>query len=214
MISKYASNKSANRTENEENELDLDEIESSEIENQNRANDDQLPDQRQNLQQPAEKTNHQNIYQQPKETTIEQPRKNPEIRDNKSTSQDCQCNNCFQFKESDIEMVVSSTRGNGTLYYKLKFKTGRSEWHFPFKILNVLVRKFHADRTMSGKKRKRPLKKTQHKFFKKKDNSDEKETSTVNVLTNNSEMNNRSLIKESIAEKLLGVRMIKNKVYC
>jgi hypothetical protein len=40
MISKYASNKSANRTENEENELDLDEIESSEIENQNRANDD------------------------------------------------------------------------------------------------------------------------------------------------------------------------------
>ena len=97
--------------ENEENELDLDEIESGEIENQNRANDDQLPDQRQNLQQPAEKTNHQNIYKQAKETTIDQPRKNPEIRDNKSTCQDCQCNNCFQFKESDIEMVVSSTRG-------------------------------------------------------------------------------------------------------
>ena len=63
---------------------------------------------------------------------------------------------------------MSSARGNGTLYYKLKFKTGKSEWHFPCKILNVLVRQFHADRTMSGKKRKRPLKKNQDNFFEKK----------------------------------------------
>jgi len=194
--------------ENEGNELDPDEIE-----NQNQANDNQIPDQRQNLQQPAEKTNHQNIQQKPKETNIDQPRKNPEIRDNKPSCQDCQRNNCIQFKESDIERVVSSARGNGTLYYKIKFKTGKSEWHFPCKIPNVLIRQFHADRTMSGKKRKRPLQKKQHKFFEKKDTSEEKETSTVNALTNNSEVDNRISIEESITERLLGVRMIKNKAY-
>jgi len=49
-----------------------------------------------------------------------------------------------------------------SIYYKLKLKTGKSEWHLPCKIPNVLVQKFHADRTMSGKMRKRPFKKNQH----------------------------------------------------
>ena len=59
------------------------EIESGETENQYQANDNQIPDQRQNLQKPAEKTNYPNIQQKLKETNIDQPRKNPMIKDNK-----------------------------------------------------------------------------------------------------------------------------------
>ena len=61
---------------------------------------------------------------------------------------------------------------------------------------------------MSGKKRK-----TKTNFSKKEDTSEEKEISIVNVLTNYSEVDKRSSIEESSAERHLGVRMIKNKAY-
>lgn len=113
---------------------------------------------------------------------------------------------------------MASNRGNGTLYYKIKFKTGQTEWHFPCKIPTNIVRQFHADRTMSGKKRKRPLNQTKHKFFNKSDkpgNEKNNETSTnskkesVNVLSTN---NNPSL-DYSQPEKLLAVRFINQRAY-
>ncbi|CAG2255191.1 unnamed protein product [Mytilus edulis] len=96
---------------------------------------------------------------------------NATVKDNKPSCQDCKNNKCKAFKEEEIQQVLSSVRGNGTLYYKLKFtdKSRNTEWYFPCKVPAKLIREFHAQRTMSGKKRKWPLQQKKHKFFTKPD---------------------------------------------
>ena len=78
---------------------------------------------------------------------------------------DCKAGNCKPINEKDIKAIVASQRSNGALYYKLKWQDNSTDWYFPCKIPGQLIREYHANRTMSGKKRKKPLHDKQHKFF-------------------------------------------------
>ena len=70
------------------------------------------------------------------------------------------------FSVEDIDKLLSSRRSNGILYYRVKWKHpgSGSTWEYASSIPQVIIREFHASRTMSGKKRRRPLK-GKHKFF-------------------------------------------------
>ena len=72
------------------------------------------------------------------------------------------------FSVEDIDKLLSSRRSNGILYYRVKWKHpgSGSTWEYASSIPQVIIREFHASRTMSGKKRRRPLK-GKHKFFEK-----------------------------------------------
>ncbi|CAG2206802.1 unnamed protein product [Mytilus edulis] len=177
--------------ENDEDELDPDEIgrqDNNDGQQQNRRqqNGDNNDRQQQNRgqqngdnndrqqQNRGQQNDNNNDRQQPNRdqrignNNQNQPR-NPPVGNTKPSCQDCKRGNCTPFREENIDRLMASNRGNGTLYYKIKFKTGQTEWHFPCKIPTNIVRQFHADRTMSGKKRKRPLNQTKHKFFNKSD---------------------------------------------
>ena len=78
---------------------------------------------------------------------------------------DCKAGNCKPIDEKDIKAIVASQRSNRAMYYKLKWQDNSTDWYFPCKIPGHLIREFHANRTMSGKKRKKPLHDKQHKFF-------------------------------------------------
>lgn len=82
---------------------------------------------------------------------------------------DCKAGTCKPISEKDIKAIVASQRSNGALYYKLKWQDNSTDWYFPCKIPGHLIREYHANRTMSGKKRKKPLHDKQHKFFAKTD---------------------------------------------
>ena len=73
------------------------------------------------------------------------------------------------FSVEDIDKLLSSRRSNGILYYRVKWKHpgSGSTWEYASSIPQVIIREFHASRTMSGKKRRRPLK-GKHKFFDKR----------------------------------------------
>ena len=73
------------------------------------------------------------------------------------------------FYVEDIDKLLSSRRSNGILYYRVKWKHpgSGSTWEYASSIPQVIIREFHASRTMSGKKRRRPLK-GKHKFFEKR----------------------------------------------
>ena len=72
------------------------------------------------------------------------------------------------FSVEDIDKLLSSRRSNGILYYRVKWKRpgSGSTWEYASSIPQVIIREFHASLTMSGKKRRRPLK-GKHKFFNK-----------------------------------------------
>ena len=81
------------------------------------------------------------------------------------------------FSVKDIDKLLSSRRSNGILYYRVKWKHpgSGSTWEYASTMPQVIIREFHASCTMSGKKRRRPLK-GKHKFFEKtgsQDTSDE-----------------------------------------
>ena len=78
---------------------------------------------------------------------------------------DCKSGTCKLFNSGDIKAILASQRSNGALYYKVKWNNGTSDWYFPCKIPNQLISEYHANRTMSGKKRKKTLQNKQHKFF-------------------------------------------------
>ena len=75
------------------------------------------------------------------------------------------------FSVESIDKLLTSRRSNGILYYRVKWKQpgSGSTWEYASSIPQVLIREFHASRTMSGKKRRRPLK-GKHKFFDKVEN--------------------------------------------
>ena len=109
---------------------------------------------------------------------------------------DCKAGNCKTIDEKDIKAIVASQRSNRAMYYKLKWQDNSTNWYFPCKIPGHLIREFHANRTMSGKKRKKPLHDKQHKFF----TETEKQ---VNVAANLNEANQRPAV---IAVKIMNGR--------
>ena len=100
---------------------------------------------------------------------------------------------------------MSSQRSNGALYYKVKWNNSKSDWYFPCKIPNNLIREYHVHRTMSGKRRKKPLQKG-HKFF---------ADHTVNVVENptNVEQDRTNKIEVPNETKLVGVKLINGRSY-
>ncbi|CAC5385460.1 unnamed protein product [Mytilus coruscus] len=181
-------------------------------------NQQQLPvdriNNRQQNQQPAQnsETNKRNAGPSG-DSTVNAP-----VKDNKPSCQDCKNNKCKAFKEEEIQQVLSSVRGNGTLYYKLKFtdKSRNTEWYFPCKVPAKLIREFHVQRTMSGKKRKRPLQQNKHKFFTKPDpavNSVQYISSkvTADVSTQTETINEQDQGNEH--QQLLAVRIVNNRPY-
>ena len=143
---------------------------------------------------------------------LNQPR-NPPIADTRPSCRDCKRGSCTPFKEDMIDRLLASNRGNGTLYYKVKFSTGNTEWHFPCKIPSHLVRQFHADRTMSGKKRKRPLHQTKHKFFNKQDPQPQEEKSSQSNNSQTSSVNVLSGTTFNCKEELRAIRMMNGRAY-
>ena len=164
---------------NDDEELDPEEIDIDNNDEEEIDNEPPQPKQQVPPKQPA--VNNQRSTTQPqKQQAVNQPTGNNSQRgqnipviDNKPTCQKCKRGQCKPFREDEIDSVISSARGNGTLYYKLKFtdKTRKTDWYFPCQIPSQLIREFHAKRTMSGKRRKRPLQQNQHKFFNKEDSN-------------------------------------------
>ena len=71
------------------------------------------------------------------------------------------------FPVDEIDRLISSKRGNGKLYYYDKWQDPQkfNTWEFASTIPSAFIREFHANRTMSARKRKRTLQ--NHKFFDK-----------------------------------------------
>jgi hypothetical protein len=71
------------------------------------------------------------------------------------------------FSVDEIDKIISSQRSKNILYYRIKWKDPQksSTWEYASTIPEVFIRDYHVNRTMSGKKRKKPLQHT-HQFFK------------------------------------------------
>ncbi|CAC5393320.1 Transposon Ty3-G Gag-Pol polyprotein,Transposon Ty3-I Gag-Pol polyprotein,Retrovirus-related Pol polyprotein from transposon 297,Retrovirus-related Pol polyprotein from transposon opus [Mytilus coruscus] len=141
---------------------------------------------------------------------------NAPVKDTRPSCKDCDRGNCKPFSENEIDSIVSSARGNGTLYYKIKFieKTRKTDWYFTCKIPCRLVREFHAKRTMGGKKRKRPLQK--HKFFDKPDenvNHIAQTKLTKDSATQTESETDINSMNNCNKEKLISVRIFQQKAY-
>lgn len=69
------------------------------------------------------------------------------------------------FRVEDIHSIITSKRANGKLYYKIKWNDDvkGTTWEYDTTIPEVLRREFHVKKSMSGKKRKKPLR--HHQFF-------------------------------------------------
>ena len=93
------------------------------------------------------------------------------------------------YSVEDIDKLLSSRRSNGILYYRVKWKHpgSGSTWEYASSIPQVIIRVFHASRTMSGKKRRRPFK-GKHKFFEKTGS----QSSSQNISNENQRGNGRS----------------------
>ena len=113
---------------------------------------------------------------------------------------DCKAGNCTPINEKDIKAIVASQRGNGALYYTLKWQDNSTDWYFPCKIPGQLIREYHANRTMSGKKRKKPLHDKQHKFF----------TETEHQINTAAEQNESEVNQNHV---LLAVKIINGRSY-
>ncbi|CAG2190886.1 unnamed protein product [Mytilus edulis] len=182
--------------------------------NQQQLPVDRINNRQQQNQQPAQnsETNKRTVGPSV-DSTVNAP-----VKDNKPSCQDCKNNKCKAFKEEEIQQVLSSVRGNGTLYYKLKFtdKSRNTEWYFPCKVPAKLIREFHAHRTMSGKKRKRPLQQNKHKFFTKPDpavNSVQYISTkvTADISTQTETINEQN--QEDENQQLLAVKIVNNRPY-
>ena len=111
------------------------------------------------------------------------------------------------FDQTLIKSIAASQRSKGALYYKVKWNDGTSDWYFPCKIPNHMIREYHANRTMSGKKRKKPLHDKQHKFF-------TQSQANVNTVQTNTCNSNGGIIQiNQNKTRLLGMRLINGKPY-
>ena len=147
----------------------------------------------------VEKTNAKN---QPASSKTNKQQTQSQDNTNKTPAcQDCLNNTCKAFSDTDIKTILSSNRSNGAMYYRLKFLDNSTNWFFPCKVPSHLIREFHTKRTMSGKKRKKPLKQNQHKFF-------TESQPNVNVI------GKKETSEESSAEPVLvGVKIVDGRSY-
>ena len=121
---------------------------------------------------------------------------------NKAPScKDCKANKCKPFLETEIKSILASNRSNKAIYYKVKLQNNTTNWFFPCKIPSHLIRQFHTNRTMSSKKRKKPLKEKQHKFFKEADEAQ------VNLATKKTRTHFHHM------PKLIGFKILNNRSY-
>ena len=141
------------------------------------------------------------------------------------------------FSVESIDKLLSSQRSNGILYYRVKWKQlgSGTTWEYASSIPQVLIREFHASRTMSGKKRRRPLK-GKHKFFERTENSGEnvsrvsqdKNEQTQQVARNKGNENSENHVSSAsanvkseqanqecsnISKRIVGVKFLKGKPY-
>ena len=139
------------------------------------------------------------------------------------------------FSVENIDKLLSSQRSNGILYYRVKWKQpgSGSTWEYASSIPQVLIREFHASRTMSGKRRRRPLK-GKHKFFEKAETASKgidkvRETQGKQQVQQNKENKNQEKHVSSASTNLhseesskenksknkgiIGVKFIKGKPY-
>ena len=141
------------------------------------------------------------------------------------------------FSVESIDKLLSSQRSNGILYYRVKWKQPGSgtTWEYASSIPQVLIREFHASRTMSGKKRRRPLK-GKHKFFERTENSgknvsrvsQDKNEPTQQVTRNKGNENSENHVSSAsvnveseqsnqesnnISKRIVGVKFLKGKPY-
>ena len=114
---------------------------------------------------------------------------------------DCKANKCKPFLETEFKSILASNRSNKAIYYKVKLQNNTTNWFFPCKIPSHLIRQFHTNRTMSGKKRKKPLKEKQHKFFKEADEAQ------VNLATKKTRTHFHH------RPKLIGFKILNNRSY-
>ena len=119
---------------------------------------------------------------------------------------DCKFDKCTPFNSNDIKAIIASQRSNGALYYKIKWQNGTSDWYFPCKIPNHLIREYHANRTMSGKRRKKPLQQTSHKFF-----TEAKQT--INSAQPVTEVQNNIPTEKQNVTSLKGVKLINGRSF-
>ena len=112
-------------------------------------------------------SSNQNVQNQNK-SNKQQPTDNKRKGNKIPSCKACRTNSCTKYNPDEIKAIISSQRSNGALYYKIKWNNGKSDWYFPCKIPDNLIREYHVHRTLSGKKRKRPLKQG-HKFFSEND---------------------------------------------
>ena len=168
------------------------------------------PDSGANTEQKGVKSNQQNPQTQSvgnKNSKYLQPtNQGKEKRKTIPSCKDCKSGNCKMFHTQDIKAILASQRSNGALYYKVKWQNGTTDWYFPCKIPNQLIREYHANRTMSGKKRKKTLQNKQHKFFKEAEPS-------ANVLNTQTKTDKEKPQVDPNATKLVGVKLIKDRSY-
>lgn len=118
---------------------------------------------------------------------------------------DCKSGHCQLFKAEDIK-ILASQRSNGALYYKVKCHNGTSDWYFPCKIPNEIIREYHVNRTMAGKKRKKPIQKKQLQFFSDTDPN-------VNALETDAKTEKQISKTNQNTTKLVGIKLIKGRSY-
>lgn len=143
---------------------------------------------------------------------------------------DCETNNCKPFTKSDIVKIIQSKRNNGVLYYHIKLANNTTGWYFKCKIPDQLQREFHVNRTLSGRKRRKPLSNKQHKFFKTKTNEMETqtnqpsetstpaldliETKTVNAINSaGNQTSNQTNNSSDISNSFIGIQVLSDKVH-
>ena len=168
------------------------------------------PDSEAITEQKVAKSNQQNPKTQSvgnkNSRTLQPTNQGKEKRKTIPSCKDCKSGGCKMFNSQDIKAILASQRSNGALYYKVKWQNGTTDWYFPCKIPNQLIREYHANRTMSGKKRKKTLQNKQHKFFTEAEPS-------ANVLNTQTKTDKETPQVDPNATKLVGIKLIKDRSY-
>ena len=168
------------------------------------------PDSEALTEQKVAKSNQQNPKTQSVENknskTLQPTNQGKEKQKTIPSCKDCKSGNCKMFNSQDIKAILASQRSNGALYYKVKWQYGTTDWYFPCKIPNQLIREYHANRTMSGKKRKKTLQNKQHKFFTEAEPS-------ANVVNTQTKTDKETPQVDPNATKLVGIKLIKDRSY-
>ena len=203
---KYSESKNQNtpKSENSKEMTKQTSREQKQLKHSNNPNSEAITEQK------VAKSNQQNLKTQSvgnkNSKTLQQTNQGKEKQKTIPSCKDCKSGHCKMFNSQDIKAILASQRSNGALYYKVKWQNGTTDWYFPCKIPNQLIREYHANRTMSGKKRKKTLQNKQHKFFTEAEPS-------ANVLNTQTKTDKETPQVDPNATKLVGIKLIKDRSY-